>query len=227
MSDPAPMENRGSALKRLFLLVASLLVVGMGFAVYLSFQPQDLDGISGYRSDDRLENPIDIPARIEAAAKTRQPITLSERQINSWLAANLRVKQEGKLADVVDMKGVWIRFDKVEGGRAEIVIEREVRGITHTSSLYMRFERKKKENGAFTTTVRKDGGRFLGAVLIGGRFGQLKVPQGFILFTQDAYKSLGALFEREAGFLEEEIIRKAGGEIIFEDKKMRIDFPKD
>ncbi|MDB4408821.1 hypothetical protein N9165_02000 [Akkermansiaceae bacterium] len=227
MSDPAPMENRGSALKRLFLLVAFLLVVGMGFTVYLSFQPQDLDGISGYRSDDRLENPIDIPARIEAAAKSRQPITLSERQINSWLAANLKVKQEGKLADVVDMKGVWIRFDKVEGGRAEIVIEREVRGIIHTSSLYMRFERKKKENGAFTTTVRKDGGRFLGAVLIGGRFGQLKVPQGFILFTQDAYKSLGALFEREAGFLEEEIIRKAGGEIIFEDKKMRIDFPKD
>lgn len=227
MGDPAAMENRGSTLKRLFLIFAFLMVTGLGFSVYLSFQPQDLGGISGYRPDDRSADIIDVPSRIENAAKTRQSIILSEREVNSWLAANLIVKQEGKLADEVDMKGVWVRFDKAEGGRAEIVIEREVRGVTHTSSLFMRFERKKKENGSFTTTVRKDGGRFLGTILIGGRFGQLKVPQGFLLLTQETYKALGSLFSKENGFLEEEIIQKAGGEIIFEDKKIKIEFPQD
>ena len=227
MSEPASMERSGSTLKRLFLLCGFLIVAGLGFSVYLSFQPQNLEGISGYRPNDRSEDIIDIPSQIEDAAKTRQPISFDEREINSWLATHLLVKQEGKLADEVNMKGVWVRFDQAEGGRAEIVIEREIRGMTHTSSLYLRFERKKKENGSFTTTVRKDGGRFLGTILIGGRFGQLKVPQGFLLFTQEAYQSLGSLFEREIGFLEDEIIRKAGGEIIFKDKKMQLNFPQE
>ena len=98
----------------------------------------------------------------------------------------------------------------------------------YTKGLWtLKLERKKKENGSFTTTVRKDGGRFLGTILIGGRFGQLKVPQGFLLLTQETYKALGSLFSKENGFLEEEIIQKAGGEIIFEDKKIKIEFPQD
>ncbi|MGJ8695295.1 MAG: hypothetical protein ACSHYF_03195 [Verrucomicrobiaceae bacterium] len=221
------MENRGKTLKRLFLLVAFLLVAGLGLGVYLSFQPQDLTTLAGYAEDDRDERVTDVPGLIEIAAKNRQPVTISERQINSWLAANLKVKQEGTFADDAELKGVWVRLDEEEGGRAEIIVERVAYGRVHTSSMYLRFQRKKKEDESYTTTVSKEGGRFLGAVLIGGRFGKLKVPQGFLLFTQDAYKTLGGLFEEEYRYISEEIITKGGGRIVFEDKKMRIDFPED
>lgn len=221
------MEKNGSTAKRLFFTIAFLFVAGMGLSIYLSFQPQDLAGISGYDPADRSETVIDIPARIEAAAKTRQPIIISERQFNTWLANHIKVRQEGKLADHVDLKGVWVRFDSTEGGRAELVVEREVKERIHTTSLYMRLERKKKEDGSYTTTRRLDGGRFLGTILIGGRFGQLKVPQGFLFFTQSTYQSLGALFSKEIEHLEKDIIRAGGGVILFEDKKFRIEFPEE
>lgn len=214
-------------MKRFFFTIAFLFVAGMGLSIYLSFQPQDLSDISGYDPADRSVTVVDIPGRIEDAAKTRQPVTISERQFNSWLASHIQVRQEGTLADEVDLKGVWVRFSAAEGGRAEIIIEREVREVTHTSSLYLRLERKKKENGAYTTTRRLDGGRFLGAILIGGRFGQLKVPQGFLFFTQSAYKSLGSLFTEEIEYLEKDIIKTGGGVVIFEDKKFRIEFPEE
>lgn len=221
------METSGSTSKRLLFTIAFLFLAGMGLATYLSFQPQDLSGLAGYDPADRSETVIDLPGLIESAAKTRQPISITERQINTWLATHLKVRQEGKLADEVDLKGVWIRFDSAEGGRAELIIEREVREIIHTSSLYLRLERKKKEDGSHTTTRRLDGGRFLGAILIGGRFGQLKVPQGFLFFTQSAYQSLGGLFTQEIKYVEEDIIRKAGGVVIFEDQKLRIEFPEE
>ncbi|MDE0859957.1 MAG: hypothetical protein OSA93_07340 [Akkermansiaceae bacterium] len=219
------MEHRGKALKRLFILIAFLMVAGLGMGVYLSFQPQDLTTISGYSPDDRSERATDVPAMIRLAAKNRQPIVLSEKQVNSWLAENLKVRQEGNFAKETELKGVWIRFDEAEGGRAEFIIERKVRNITHTSSMFLRFQRRKKEDDSFTTTVRKDGGSFLGTVLIGGRFGKLKIPQGFLLFTQDAYANLGALFEEEFQMIEQNIIKEGAGRIVFEEKKMRIDFP--
>ncbi len=219
------MENRGSALKRLFLLFAFLMVVGLGLGVYLSFQPQDLSSIDGYAPEDRGDRATDIPAMIALAAKNRQAITLSERQVNRWLAENLKIRQEGVFAKETELKGVWIRFDESEGGRAEFIIERKIRDLTHTSSMYLRFQRRKKEDDSFTTTVRKDGGSFLGTIPIGGRFGKAKVPQGFLLFTMSSYENLGSLFEKEFKMVKKEIITEGAGRIIFEEKKMRIDFP--
>ncbi|MDA7935948.1 hypothetical protein N9C01_01160, partial [bacterium] len=211
------MENRGSALKRLFFLFAFLLVVGLGAGVYLSFQPQDLSSIDGYDPDDRGERATDIPARIALAAKNRQPIILTERQVNRWLAENLKVRQEGAFAKEAELKGVWVRFDESEGGRAEFIIERKIRDITHTSSMFLRFQRRKKEDDSFTTTVRKDGGTFLGTIPIGGRFGKAKVPQGFLLFSMSAYENLGSLFKEEFKMIEKEIITEGAGRIIFEE----------
>ena len=218
------MEKSGNALKRLFLLFAFLMVVGLGMGVYLSFQPQDLSDIQGYAPEDRGERSTDIPAMIALAAKNRQPIVLTERQVNRWLAESIKVRQEGTFAKDTELKGVWIRFDESEGGRAEFIIERKVKDLTHTSSMFLRLQRRKKEDGTFTTTIRKDGGAFLGAIPVGGRFGKAKVPQGFLLFSMSAYENLGSLFEKEFQMIKKNIISEAG-RIVFEEKKMRIDFP--
>ena len=67
----------------------------------------------------------------------------------------------------------------------------------------------------------------LGLVPIGGRFGQAKLPQGFLVFVSKSYDSLAGVFAQELGWLMEEITRKGAGKIIFEEKKMRIDFPSE
>jgi hypothetical protein len=125
------------------------------------------------------------------------------------------------------MKGVWVRFDEAEGGRVEIIIEREIKGHPQTVSMFVRIERKKKEDGSFTTYIHKDGGRLWGLLAVGGKLGRARVPQGFLFFTQDAFSSLGNLFEKELKWMEKDITTRAGGRIIFEEDQMRIDFPKD
>ncbi len=213
-------------MKKLFILFALTFVTALSYAIYLSFQSQDLSDIAGRAEEDRHEDPSSVPAMIESAAKNRSSVDITERQMNTWLANTLSARQEGILADYVQIKGVWVRFDEEEGGRAEIIIEREMKGQMQTVSMFVRIERKKKEDGTFTTYIHKDGGRLWGLLAIGGKFGLARVPQGFLFFTQNSFTSLAALFEKELKWMEKDITTAAGGRIIFEEKQMRIDFPK-
>jgi len=212
-------------MKKLFILFALAFVGALGFGIYLSFQTQDLSDLSGRHETDRELTPADVPSMIESAAKSRKGIVISERQINTWLANTLKARQEGSLADHVEIKGVWVRFDEAEGGRVEIIIEREIKGRPQTVSMFVRIERKKKEDGTFTTYIHKDGGRLWGLLAVGGKFGQARVPQGFLFFTQSSFSSLSDLFKKELEWMEEDITKRAGGRIIFEEDQMRIDFP--
>ena len=214
-------------MKRFFILFTLAFVGALGFGTYLSFQSQDLSDIAGREEDDREQYPSSVPGMIESAAKNRNGVDITERQLNTWLANTLKTRQEGMLADYVKMKGVWVRFDEEEGGRAEIIIEREIRGHPQTVSMFVRIERKKKEDGSFTTYIHKDGGRLWSLLAFGGKFGQARVPQGFLFFTQDAFASLANLFEKELKWMEKDITTRAGGRILFEEDQMRIDFPKD
>ena len=104
-------------MKRYFILFTLSLVGALGYGIYLGFQSQDLSDIKGRSEDDRTKNPSSVPSLIEGAAKDRtKSVTITERQLNSWLADKLKARQEGLLADHVKIKGVWVRFDEEEGG---------------------------------------------------------------------------------------------------------------
>lgn len=214
-------------MKRFFLIFALAFVGALGYGVYLSFQGEDLSDIEGWSPEDREANPSSVPIMIEMAAKNRQRIAISEKELNTWLANTLKVRQEGQLSDHVALKGVWVRLDKEEGGRAEIIIEREVQGHSHTVSMFVRVERKKKEDDSYTTYIHKDGGRLWGLLAVGGKLGKARVPQGFLFFTQSSFKALAELFQQELQWMEEEITTKGGGRILFEEGQMRIDFPSE
>ena len=214
-------------MKKLFILFALAFLGALGFGIYLSSQSQDLSDIRGRAEDDREANPSSVPSLIKFAAQDQKnSVTITERQLNTWLANKLKTRQEGLLADHVKMKGVWVRFDEEEGGRAEIIIEREIKGHPQTVSMFVRIERKKKEDGTFTTYVHRDGGRLWGVLAAGGRFGKARVPQGFLVFTKDSFNALHDLFAEELSMMEMEITRRGNGRIIFEEDQMRIEFPQ-
>ena len=212
-------------MKKFFILFTLAFVGGLGFAVYLSFQSQDLDDVAGRKPEEQTGTVVSIPKKIEDAAKSRQAVTITEKQVNRWLAKTLAVRQEGQFVDHVKMKGVWVRFSEEEGGRAEIIIEREVKDRPHTVSMFVSMERKKKENRAYTTYIHKKSGRLWGLLAVGGKFGQARVPQGFLFFSQSSFDSIIELFKNELEWIDDEIIRKGGGRITFEENQMRIDFP--
>lgn len=216
--------EKGSGLKRLFSTLALLLAVTFGVVIYLAFQPQDLSDIEGYAKGDREGDPKAHEFLREAAMNHRS-IVISEKELNSWLAEELRCRQEGRAAEKLDVriKGVWVRLSEIAGGRAEIIIEREIEGRPHTISMYLRVEREKRGN-TWVTYVHKDGGSFLGLVPLGGRFGKTKVPQGFLMFVKSSFENLGGAYEEELGWLEEEITRLGGGRIRVEENQLRVEF---
>lgn len=217
--------EKGSGLKRLFSTLALLLVVFFGIMIYLAFQPQDLSDIEGYDENDREAEPK-VHELLHEAAMNHRTITISEKELNSWLAETLRSRQEGRAAEKLDVKikGVWVRLSEIAGGRAEIVIEREIEGQPHTISMYIRVEREKRGD-TWVTYVHKDGGSFLGLVPLGGRFGKTKVPQGFLMFVKSSFENLGGAYQEELGWLQEEITRLGGGRIRVEENQLRVEFP--
>lgn len=216
------MRN-GSGFRRLFYILLFLFLLVLGGLLFLTFQPQDLSDIAG---QDGKASTTNVSARIKEAATTRESITLSEAEINSWLARTLTARQKGRSAEHVEVSvtGVRVRLSENNGGRAEVVIERQVEGRPHTISMYFRIEHEKKGD-QWTAYIHKDGGLLMGVVPLGGRFGRAKVPQGFLLIVKSAFEKLGAVYSQELSWLRDDITQRGGGKIRIEENQLRIDFP--
>lgn len=198
----APTPPRG-CFSRLIVLILLLLVVGLGFSLYFMAQPQDLSDIQGYKEESRELLRRDIKSMLQKSHDTKYPVTFTEGQINQWLLGVLRSKQRGPLAELVSLDGVWVRL---EDGRAELVMERKVMGKPFTVSMYLQIQQTENEDSTHTEVQRHGGPyhKFLPFPKCGGRFGQLPVPQGFLLLVMPSFDNLAKAFPDEIrlGFAE-------------------------
>lgn len=187
-----------------WLLLAA--AVGLGFALYYVSQPQDLSDIQGYRPETRALLRRDIQKMLQESLDRSRPVTLTEGQINDWLRGVVQAKQAGLLADKVSLSGVWVRLEQ---DRAEIVLERKVMGKPFTVSMYVQVEMTESEKGVKREVKRHGGGyhEYLPFPTVGGRFGKLAVPQGFLLLVLPSFQKLAALFPEEIRLGFEEMTR--------------------
>lgn len=188
--DPAPPSPKsgGGCLSR---LARVLLITGLGAAVYFMSQPQDLSTVEISAPLER-----DVKAALDQAIRNDAPLTLTEGEINRWLAKTLVTRQGGLFDDKVSLDQVLVRL---ENERAEIIMARRCFGHPFTVSMYVKIERSFDAMGPMTT-VHPSGGAYVKnfpQLAIGGRFGQLTVPQGFLHLVMPAYKKLAAEFSKE------------------------------
>ncbi|MGA0845206.1 MAG: hypothetical protein ACO3RV_01580 [Luteolibacter sp.] len=176
-----------------FLFLASLAT-----AIVFTAIPQDLSEVDGRLSESARENskPRDLDAVIRASLRMGHPIKLSESEINRWLAATLRPKQNGLLAKRISLDAVYVKLDDA---LAEIIIERSVMGRPFTTSMFIQIEQTQASSGA-QTMIHRHGGRYHEAIpmpLRGGRIGRLIVPQGFVSLTIPAFTQLAEAYQEE------------------------------
>lgn len=200
-----PKTSRG-CFSRLIVLLLLLCATGLGFALYFMAQPQDLSDIHGYTPDTRALLRRNLRLMLQTSHDRSYPVTITEGEINQWLLGVLQAKQGGLLADKVTLDGVWVRL---EDGRAELVLERKVMGKPFTVSMYLQIQQTDSESGT-KTEINFHGGpfhKYLPFPKCGGRFGQLPVPQGFLLLVMPSYKNLAAAFPEELRLGFEEMTR--------------------
>ena len=215
MADSAPRISEGGCFSKLVLLVLMLGATGLGWSLFLISQPQDLSDLA--RNVEAAPPGRVMKVVLKNAIDRGYPVTLSETEINEWLGRTLTVKQGGLLESKASFDRVWVRL---EDGIAEVIMARKFMDKPFTVSMFLQVEQLEGPKGV-TTEVKLHGGLYhpdLPNPPRGGRFGQLVVPQGFLLLVMPAYQNLAAIFPDEIhlGFEEMSRIKIEKGRLVLD-----------
>jgi len=178
-----------------------IFVVCLGFiaVIYYMAQPQDVTDIDG--RDPSVSPPRDLQEVLTKAVEGRYSVMITEAEINQMLHRKLVAKQGGLLEGNAVIKSVLVRL---KPDIAEVILVRDVFGREVTVSMYLQIEQVESQSG-ISTQIHLHGADLQSTSRVpkkGGRFGQLTVPQGFLVVVMpDFIKIADALStEIELGF---------------------------
>jgi len=214
MSNDSDYPPRRGCISRIFSFIMLLILIGVGVCIYFAAQPQDLSALKAAAAQSTPESNLEMRVVLQNAIDRGYPVPLTEAQINQWLNSSLIGTQGGPLKLDASFKGVWV---KLEENLAEIIMEREVMGYTITTSMFLQIDKRESKEGIHTIVIL-EGGPFHPSVPKpprGGRFGQLTVPQGFLILLMPSYEKLATLFAEEIdlGFREMTSIKLEKGKV--------------
>ncbi len=218
MADPTSPKSGGGCFSKLLFLILLIAAGCFATAIWFIARPQDYSDVVVAASKPLPQR--ELKTVLKSAIDRGYAVTLSEAEINQWLGRTLAVKQGGPLGDKVTLNRVWVRLEE---GRAEVIMSRTAWGKPFTVSMFLQVERMEDVQGTYTE-VRPHGGTFhpdFPKLLKGGRFGQLVVPQGFLILVMPAYEKLAGLFpeEIELAFKEMSRIRIEKGQITLDPRE--------
>lgn len=203
MSDSNSSRSGGGCFSKLLLLILVAAAVGLGSAIYFALQPQDLSDLAAPSATMNAGTKRDLKVVLQSSLDRGFKLTLSEAEINDWLGRTLVTKQGGFLEGKVTLDRVWVRLHE---GQAEVIMARRFLGKPFTVSMFLQVERIEGLQGT-ATEIQLHGGPYHSDFPNpprGGRFGQLVIPQGFLILVMPAYEKLAAVFSEEVrlGFQE-------------------------
>ena len=175
----------------IFLLTLSFLL-GIGWLVYQTWIPQDLSSLPGYR---KVEQSPNIPELLHKADKSNSVLTLSESDVNRYLASTLKASQNGVLSPFARPLGVGIRF---HDQFMEVVLERNtLSDKKQTVSMFITIRQEEKGAGQppLTRIEFCEGNKNGQYVKWGGKLGSLTVPQGYMIFLRPAFENLATAYK--------------------------------
>lgn len=203
------MAERSKRFQSAVLLLALVLLVFLFTAIALSFLPQDLSDIEGRGEEGASAPPSrNLERVLENAANQGIQVTLTEEEINQYIAQKVAGTQEGLLAPSVAYRGTWIRLKE---GSAQVVFEREAFNRLHTIAMNVEIEQLVSGNDQMSSNIS----------WAGGRLGQMPVPQGYLMLVMSSYEELATALAPEIRSLKSLLEGKAAiefkeGEVVFE-----------
>ena len=204
-------KPKGSCVGKLAVLFLLLIVGGLGAALYQISQPQDMSDIAGTGPRAVGKTSRNLKTVLANSLKGSYELTLTEHDINLYLRDTLKVKQGGPLGDQVSFDDVAVRL---EDDHAEIIMARSIAGYPFTVSMFLRVEQSELPNGSILKEIVRNRGPYHEAIPrpgVGGRFGKLPVPEGFLLLVMPAFEKLASVYRdtesskptKELDFIEE------------------------
>jgi len=191
--DPHTSGSSSGVLYKLAVLFVFLTVSGVIIALIAILMPQETGDVAGL---DAADGGRDVSAVLRESQQRQVPVTLTEREINQWLARVLIPRQGGRFGEHAEIKRVYVR---IREGLGEVVIEREIGGRPFTVSMFLSIEQS-QDNDRVRTVLNLHGGRYLKwtpGLTRGGRFGRMVMPQGFLSIVFPSFESLAEALSEE------------------------------
>jgi len=197
-------EKKGfGAFKLISVLVVLLLLAAMGVATYGAWQSADLSGISGREGLIKGQEAIgyvDLKKKVKNALDSSSEVTITEAEINQYLAKNLELKQGGFIKGFASIKGVYV---DLTDDHMEVFIEREIAqygddGVVNedvlspsnqTVSIKLKMYNGKDKDGKPSRIVE-----FPGATI-----GQVPAPGMLVKIVMPSFLQIKDHFEAEVG----------------------------
>jgi len=219
MANKDDEEKKGGCFSKLLGILIFLVFAGVGVAFFFISKPQGLSDIGGYNevAARPVSPPRDLKTVLQKSIEGGYSVTISEKEINEMLAGELEAKQGGMLAEWVSIKRVLVRLRE---DVAEVVVVRDVEGYPLTTSIFLQVEQNESQKGIMTQ-VHLHGGEFHEMLPVpprGGRFGQLTVPQGFLVLLMPDFRKIAQVFEDEI-----ELGFQSMGRIKIQNKRLMLD----
>lgn len=196
MSEEKKSGFIGGCFSKLLFLVLLAILGGLGAGVWFVTQAQDMSDLGGHGPAVKASPPRDMKAVLQNAIDRNYAVTLSEAEINQWIASTLEMRQGGLLAKDVKLEHFRVRL---ENDRAELILVRSFFGKPFTVSMYFKVD-KEQSGREIITTYNPTGGPFLKDYDFpqkGGRLGRLVVPQGFLHLLMPSFSKIAAIYAEE------------------------------
>jgi len=135
---------------------------------------EDISDISGYKNDNKLRNVADI---IDNA--NHKEISITEEEINHYIKNSIFISHKGPISILAKTQNLAFR---IHDGYGELIIDSSIGNIIpHSISIYLSFTREISQGEPQIKLAFRGGAPILSCIPIGGKCGQLPIPEKFIL----------------------------------------------
>jgi hypothetical protein len=165
------------------LVLLLLMLGGLGFCYVLAFTSDP----SGARIPASGTSVPNLKNLLAVGLSSGQNLTITEEEINGFLAATLKARQGGPLAGQAPLRRVAVRL---RDGVFHVVIERQVFGRAHSVAVHLT-----------PSQTGSTGERVWSVQPSGGSIGKLPVAGGLLALVLNPVNQLAAIYRDELKIL--------------------------
>lgn len=194
------MSRRGfSLLKTIIGIVVVIAITSMAMHTAFSWIPRNLQAVDGMGSED--EEVANLAERLEeAVVKKSYEVTITEAELNRYIASRLKLTQSPIVDDYVTIKAVYV---DLKPDMLDISIEREFDypnnqqddgskkvgflPLAQTVSMQLEIRSEKDPDGGMKTTIN----------FPGGNFGKSPAPGLLVHVVKPSFDLIAEFFEQE------------------------------